>query len=319
MRNVPQTHNDYYGTAFIWFIGEVVEKGDRGRVRVRAFGVHSIRMPASDCPWARVMYPTTGAQLGSGHFTHNLEEGSWVFGFFSDGEDYQQPVVVGSFSGGRGSGTRVDPYDPRSTIPNTTEGLPEYDGAYIEGNSNQEKAYNFFMEKLIKLGLHSKAHMLASGMIGSLTLESNMNPAAMNPSSGAYGIAQWLDPSRIVFPTNINANDRARVLSENDRKLPPDAGGGPFPTTLAGQLSYLWWELENKEHNARKSWFRADSLFEATVAAAKFERAEDMVRSTMEVNTAHSIFKKRYLFAKAASTTLQYTPSEKMALVRGPQ
>ena len=44
-----------------------------------------------------VMYPVTSGETGdTGTFeTANLRQGNFVFGFFMDGEDGQQPVIMG--------------------------------------------------------------------------------------------------------------------------------------------------------------------------------------------------------------------------------
>ena len=54
-------------------------------------------LPDDHLPWATVMYPVTaGAGGNSGTSeTANLRQGNFVFGFFMDGEDGQQPVIMG--------------------------------------------------------------------------------------------------------------------------------------------------------------------------------------------------------------------------------
>ena len=49
-----------------------------------------------ELPWATVMYPVTiGGGTGNFSQTANLRQGMFVFGFFMDGEDGQQPVIMG--------------------------------------------------------------------------------------------------------------------------------------------------------------------------------------------------------------------------------
>ena len=49
-----------------------------------------------ELPWATVMYPVTaGGGTGASSQTANLRQGMFVFGFFMDGEDGQQPVIMG--------------------------------------------------------------------------------------------------------------------------------------------------------------------------------------------------------------------------------
>lgn len=88
--------------SFTWFVGVVEDRNDpiqMGRVRVRCFGWHSqekSNILTEDLPWAVVVTPTTSPSTqGFGH-TPVLLEGSWVFGFFMDGERAQEPCIVGS-------------------------------------------------------------------------------------------------------------------------------------------------------------------------------------------------------------------------------
>jgi len=91
---------------FVWFIGVVEDRDDPyliGRVKVRCFGHHTkniFELPTEDLPWAQVMLPVTSAGIsGIGQSPTGLVEGSHVFGFFRDGEDRQEPVVMGSLPG----------------------------------------------------------------------------------------------------------------------------------------------------------------------------------------------------------------------------
>ena len=91
---------------FVWFYGVVEDRQDPyliGRVKVRCFGHHTkniFELPTEDLPWAQVMLPVTSAGIsGIGQSPTGLVEGSHVFGFFRDGEDRQEPVVMGSLPG----------------------------------------------------------------------------------------------------------------------------------------------------------------------------------------------------------------------------
>jgi hypothetical protein len=99
-------HNFLGRDGFTWFIGVVEERADpvkMGRVRVRAFGWHTddkVEVPTEALPWAIVMNSTNSASVsGYGHSPSGLFEGSWVFGFFMDGDRAQEPVVLGSIPG----------------------------------------------------------------------------------------------------------------------------------------------------------------------------------------------------------------------------
>jgi muramidase (phage lysozyme) len=78
----------------LWFVGVVENRNDprkEGRVQVRAFGVHGTNKEVSsdELPWALCI---------SGNYDPNYPIpplNSWVFGFFLDGRDAQQPMIIG--------------------------------------------------------------------------------------------------------------------------------------------------------------------------------------------------------------------------------
>ena len=91
---------------FLWFVGVVEDRGDpqyAGRVRVRCLGHHTSNneiLPTSDLPWAQVVLPITSSGIsGLGQSPLGLVEGSWVFGYFRDGSNRQEPLVIGSLPG----------------------------------------------------------------------------------------------------------------------------------------------------------------------------------------------------------------------------
>ena len=91
---------------FVWFTGVVEDRKDPsklGRVRVRCLGFHTESLedlPTSDLPWAHVMHPVTDPSMqGLGSTPSFLVEGSWVFGFFLDAAEKQQPLIMGSLPG----------------------------------------------------------------------------------------------------------------------------------------------------------------------------------------------------------------------------
>jgi len=105
---------NFMGKDFVWFVGVVEDRNDpvqMGRVRVRAFGFHSEdkgQIPTDMLPWA---VPINGIQSASvsgiGHSPTGIVEGSWVVGFFMDGERAQEPVIFGTIPG-----VPVDEPDP---------------------------------------------------------------------------------------------------------------------------------------------------------------------------------------------------------------
>ena len=100
------TQNFMGKDGFQWFVGVVEDRQDPqkiGRVRVRCLGYHTEiheDLKTTDLPWAHPMNPITSATVsGIGQTPLGPVEGTWVVGFFSDGSDAQQPVIMGTLPG----------------------------------------------------------------------------------------------------------------------------------------------------------------------------------------------------------------------------
>ena len=103
--NRPGPSGELYGS-FVWWQGVVEDKMDPlylGRCRVRILGYHTddkTEIPTEDLPWAMPMQPITSAAMsGVGTTPLGPVEGTWVVGFFRDGENAQEPVIMGTFGG----------------------------------------------------------------------------------------------------------------------------------------------------------------------------------------------------------------------------
>ena len=91
---------------FQWFVGVVEDRQDPktlGRLRVRCLGYHTEgldKLKTEDLPWSHVMNPITSATVsGLGQTPLGAVEGTWVVGFFQDGADAQQPIIIGTLPG----------------------------------------------------------------------------------------------------------------------------------------------------------------------------------------------------------------------------
>ena len=110
---------------FLWFTGVVEDRNDpnkAGRVRVRALGHHTSNttiLPTSDLPWAHCMLPSTSAGIsGLGQSATGLVEGSWVLGYFRDGMDRQEMIVMGTLPGVPAELSQAGGfYDPNGIYP----------------------------------------------------------------------------------------------------------------------------------------------------------------------------------------------------------
>jgi hypothetical protein len=290
-------HLDYYGDKFKWFVGVVRDKGtDKNRVRVRIFGIHrmddTLDVSNGDLPEAVVLYPTTGGQTSGGNLSHGLTPGTWVMGFFADGDDCQQPVIVGVMNGGVNSSNNTDM--PRTTTPGSpadgsASSTVSSSSLNVQGNTNAEKIYNMVYELIEKSGQSGgNIHAQVSGILGNILAESNANPNSGNPNdkgAAAYGLCQW----------------RLDRLTALKRKY----GNSP---DLAQQVSHMWDEFMGSENHAFKRIMVAKNFTEATMAMCFFERPQCYKGSYIDTND--STFKPRLSYAEKVYSSYKYTPRD---------
>lgn len=121
--------------------------------------------------------------------------------------------------------------------------------------SNKQKALEYFINQ----GLSPHA---ASGLVGTLLSESSLLPDSVNPSSGAYGIAQWLGPRK--------------------RELFKRYGNKP---TLENQLEFVWHELGTTHKNGGQRLLTAKTPEEAAdIAFGYYEFMNGPEGAVMEMN-----------------------------------
>ena len=91
---------------FVWWQGVVEDRFDPlylGRCRIRILGWHTedkTDMPTESLPWAYPIQPIiSAAQTGVGISPTGPVEGTWVVGFYRDGEQAQEPVFFGTLGG----------------------------------------------------------------------------------------------------------------------------------------------------------------------------------------------------------------------------
>lgn len=96
---------------FVWWIGVVEDNVDPinlCRAKVRIFGYHpefsSNKVPTSDLPWA-----ITIMSMNVPDSYNRPALGEWVFGFFLDGEEAQEPAIVGYIPGIVAGALRANP------------------------------------------------------------------------------------------------------------------------------------------------------------------------------------------------------------------
>jgi hypothetical protein len=97
---MDEQRGDFAGkNGFVWWTGVVEDRQDplkMGRCRVRCVGWHStnkMQLPTASLPWAMPSIPVNT------NVVYTPREGDMVFGFFIDGENAQEPVMLGVFPG----------------------------------------------------------------------------------------------------------------------------------------------------------------------------------------------------------------------------
>jgi hypothetical protein len=119
-----EQYSGKYFKNFQHFFGVVEDRQDplkMGRVRIRAFGIHTedrSKIPTEDLPWATPIMPYTSASIsGIGESPTGPVEGTWVFGFFVDGKQMQQPMIMGTLAGAPEAYNELGFNDPNKVYP----------------------------------------------------------------------------------------------------------------------------------------------------------------------------------------------------------
>lgn len=126
MDNITSNNN----ANFYWWFGVVEDRNDPlrlGRCRVRIIGYHTEDLellPTEDLPWAMPVMPANSAGTsGVGWSPTGAVTGSWVVGFFADGENGQHPMffgTVGAIPGGLRANDCTPSEGPGSTGDSAT-------------------------------------------------------------------------------------------------------------------------------------------------------------------------------------------------------
>lgn len=122
--------------AFNWWIGVVEDRDDPeklGRVKIRIYGYHSDNktlLPTEDLPWAIPIHPITSAAIsGVGSTPLGPLPGTWLMGFFLDGEDMQQPAFMGAI-GTKSAALTFKEAEIKPEVKNRNDG-------FLKDSSNQ--------------------------------------------------------------------------------------------------------------------------------------------------------------------------------------
>lgn len=218
-----------------WFTAVVEDVGDplqQGRVRVRCLGYHTAdtaELPKEDLPWATCIMPVTSPCVsGIGQSATGLVAGSWVFGFFRDGTELQDPVVTGSIPSAtgydNGLGTIGQGFnDPHGVFPSRA-GSDTPAGATINSRNG-------------------------AGYAAQATGAQNFNGCAVG-TGGACGSLEQAGP-----PIVVNSAAKTAIIQAAQSKL----GNTYETTTNQGPGIAEMWKATNYSdgYNARAPWCAA--------------------------------------------------------------
>ena len=227
-------NNKFLGlNGFLWFVGVVEDRMDptyTGRVRVRALGHHTqnkLDLPTADLPWAQCLLPTTSSGIsGLGQSPSFLVEGSWVMGYFRDGQNRQEPTVLGSLPGkpselGKTNKGFYDPYFRLDKDGKQTE-ISVYPKEIDEPDTNRLAVNNPDKEH------SSLTARKASRITGIPTADFNTTTAADGSSIAASdGITfdQTEIPYNAVYPYNHVYESESGHIKEYDDSFVIDEDG----------------------------------------------------------------------------------------------
>jgi hypothetical protein len=309
--------DDFYGDKFRWFVGVVKDVGDdRSRVRVRIFGIHHTeditKVSDGDLPWAMVLYPTTGGQAGAGNASHNLSPGSWVVGFFCDGIDSQQPIVIGVLNGGAESinstpaqNSNISSNNPLQSSSTPSVGATDVGSpttTQLTGGTNTQKVYNYFWQKLKEEGSYSgDLKSIVSAIVGNLQGESgqNINPQAYNPNdkgAPSYGICQWRAGKYDRYTPFL------KFCGINSPVKPPNL------PPLEKQLDFMWHELHTSERAAYTKLLASTTIQDSVAAIIFFERDDSYkkINGTWTVDRNGGSYKRKLQNAKNVLASVSF-------------
>ncbi len=167
------------------------------------------------------------------------------------------------------------------------------------GNDHEQQAFNFFIGAPRSLTPEQSA-----AIVGNLIQESGVNPTAVNSSSGAYGIAQWLGGRRTALDSYA-------------------ASHGGRADDMVIQLNYLWYEVTEgaeKDDGALQA-IKSDTSIDAMVTdwETHFERAgKEEANIPQRITNAQKVLRLYGGNAGATTVSASSAPLGSCAGISGP-
>lgn len=232
---------------FYWWQGVVEDRMDPlkcGRCRVRILGVHTDDksnkgIPTEHLPWATILIPANQEER-----IVPPKEGSWVMGFFRDGEGCQDPVIMGVIPGiptednpnkKLNGDARLGFYDPGTTLSSRpvdmetgflmqNAGGPS-DNEIVRTSDDGERANNYYPKHIGEPDTHRLArNENLSGTILQWKKDNRLTNVVSNTTdtNGLVNISTWSepDPASVYgasYPYNkVMASESGHVMEIDD-------------------------------------------------------------------------------------------------------
>lgn len=201
---------------WIWFIGCVENRRDpmkMGRCQVRIVGYHTddkTILPTEDLPWALPIQPITSAAIsGVGTAPLGPVEGTWVVGWFIDGQDMQQPVMFGTIGGMTSKDRTFSKSKTKDSMNNSNDGiLKDAQGRPVLDDNGKEIAVGTPSVAGWQLGQTSEKY--ESGGRGPGVINAYNGAASGDYGGASYGCYQFASYLPKLMP-----NGKARPSSKN--------------------------------------------------------------------------------------------------------
>ena len=204
---------------FNWWIGVVEDRMDPeklGRCKVRIFGYHTDSqelLPTKDLPWCIPIQPiTSAATSGIGSSPLGPVTGSWVIGFFLDGEDCQQPAMFGTIST-KAAQTAFKATEEREATNNPNDGTVKDSAGnpVIDSEGNPIKSG---VPSIPGWELGKTSEKYESGGKGPGTINDYEGGAGNDLGGASYGTYQFAS-----YLPEVMKNGRARPSAKNSPVL----------------------------------------------------------------------------------------------------
>jgi hypothetical protein len=222
--------------------GEANQSGWAYRCKVRIVGYHSFsrnELPDADLPWAHVLTSAADGAPGQGGFgkTPMLVGGESVVGFFLDGDEAQQPVVMGCF---HRTPATVNIDNPNPFDPFTGFKGPFRSGAQATRQKQQPPAP--LNTPPTSFGSGPQVTMFSNPSFGtaepgSLDLSAGFVPLSTNQSSNA-GANYGLSGIGTANPDTLFYKDKGELTFLNAfDKQPPAKGDNGCSNNIIDQIT----------------------------------------------------------------------------------